>query len=202
MRADLHARAARLARLSPRVLLLVGGPGSGKGVVSAALSASGWHAVSAGDKLRAAAMRDAAVANTLRRGGVVPGVVSAAVVLSWMEARVAEGVGGVDGLRWVVDGFPRSLESARVWEEAAGPVWGFLELEVGRAELERRLASRGREDDSAEIVHSRIDWHEREMPALREFYAARGVYGRVDGEGPLEEVAARARLWIDAHAVD
>lgn len=194
MRSVLSARVARVARLSPRLLLLAGAPGAGKGAAAGALEAAGWRAASAGGLLRAAARGDDDVADTLRRGGVVPGAVSAAAVVGWMEA------GGAAGERWVVDGFPRSLEGARVWEEAGGFVWGFLEIEVAREELERRLAARGREDDKPEVVQRRMDRHAVEMPMLREFYASRGVYGCVDGEGSVEEVAARVQVWIEERA--
>lgn len=198
MRADLPTRVARVARLSPRLLLLAGAPGAGKGAAAATLSAAGWRAASAGGLLRDAARTDAAVADTLAAGGVVPGAVSAAAVLAWMEAEVGGGEGSAP--RWVVDGFPRSIEGARVWEEAGGFVWGFLEIAISRGELERRLSLRGREDDAPEVVQRRMALHAVEMPMLREFYKRMGVYGYVDGEGSVEQVAGRMRDWIEDRA--
>jgi adenylate kinase family enzyme len=122
----------------------------------------------------------------------VPGAVSAAAVLRWMRAR--------GGDRWVVDGFPRNVEGAEVWEAADGAVWGALELRVGRAELARRLAARGRADDGAPVVARRLAGHDRDMPALRRFYRERGVYGAVDGVGDVHAVADRVRQWVDGRA--
>jgi adenylate kinase family enzyme len=195
----MHARVARVAAAAPRVLLLAGGPGAGKGSVAERLA--GWEVVSAGALLRRAALDDQAVAETLRRGDVVPGAVSAAEVLRWMDARLY-GARAPGKARWAVDGFPRSLDGARVWEELGGPIWYFLEIVVRRTEMERRLAGRGREDDEVEIVRKRIDQHEAQMPALREFYRERGLYDAVDGEGELCDVVELVKSWIDARDRD
>ena len=65
------------------------------------------------------------------------------------------------GSRFLIDGFPRSLENYEGWCSvvgAAATVVGCLFFECGDAELERRLLQRGlssgRDDDNREVCVS------------------------------------------------
>lgn len=184
----LRAKAEALFAPSPRCVFLVGGPGAGKGSIISHAASSGWRTVSVGDLLRAAAVRDADIAATLRGGGVVPGTVSASEVLAWME--------GVGGGAWLIDGFPRSVESAEVWEEIGGRVEACVDVIVDEDVMRRRLGGRGREDDGEVVVAKRLAKHAEEAPGIRRFYEERGLYSAVNGDAEVEAVWRNVRAII------
>jgi len=92
-----------------RIVLIVGGPGSGKGVLSARLQKKcGVVHLSSGDLLRTEVARGSAlgrqVCDIMARGELV----SSAIMVALMKRRMRDH----PGKRVLLDGFPRSLENA------------------------------------------------------------------------------------------
>jgi len=121
------------------VLVFLGPPGAGKGT-QAALLARRWGLkhLSSGDLLRQAVEKGSPLGREAQKymdkGVLVPDEVVIGLILEQLQ--------GQDGV--VLDGFPRTLEQARVLDQALGKggVERALLLRVEPGEMVRRLSSR------------------------------------------------------------
>jgi adenylate kinase len=177
-------------------LLLIGPPGSGKGTQGQLLSDRfGLAHIAAGDLLRAEV--DAATplgkeaADYLDRGELVPDQLVIDLIMPIVVA-AAEGNG------YVLDGFPRSVGQALVArglaeESGAGPD-AVIYLEATRDELVQRILARakveGRSDDTAEVVHNRLEVFDEATHPLVDYYRSRGLLHVIDADLNEEDVAA------------
>jgi hypothetical protein len=110
-----------------RIILVVGGPGSGKGVLSARLQKQcGVVHLSSGDLLRTEVERGSALGNQVRDIIARGELVSSDIMVALIKRRMHDH----PGKRVLLDGFPRSLENAH----------GLVEL-CGKPELALHLVS-------------------------------------------------------------
>lgn len=188
---DLATRALSTCRPP---LFLVGGPGSGKGAVSNYLSQTrGCDHFSVGDLLRCEARSDPHLRAKLDAGHVVPALVSATIALR--RLLLANGLA-------VVDGFPRDERAAALWEQLRAPCGAALFLDCSPSLLRKRLLARGRSDDDASVIETRLQFHLRETPRLWRFYEQRGLAFRVNGQGTIDDVCARIDEALDSPPLD
>ena len=99
----------------PRRIVMMGPPGSGKGTQSAILSEKlGINTYSAGELLREAAASGTPEGNAIKeiidKGNLVP----AEYIVGRIEAKVKE---PENRKGYIIDGFPRTLDQAKVFEE-------------------------------------------------------------------------------------
>jgi adenylate kinase len=96
---------------------------------------------------------------------------------------------------FILDGFPRSVEQAQALDEMLKnhntKLDAVLEFAVSEAELFERLKSRGRADDTEEVIHNRMQVYRDETEPLLEYYSHNNLQ-TVDAVGTLDEVFARA----------
>ena len=173
---------------------MLGPPGAGKGTQASAIAEQfGVPAISTGELFRAEAGRETPlgrrVAPLLNAGRLVPDDVAVEVVRERLAAPDA-----ADG--FVLDGFPRAVGQAEALDDLLAvdghALDTVIELVVGREELLRRLAGRGRPDDEPDSVVARLkDW-ETENGPLVSYYRARGRLVEIDAGGPIATVTARA----------
>lgn len=177
-------------------VLLFGPPGSGKGTQSAMLAQRlGVPAISTGEMFRQAV----AAGNELGRkveailglGHLVDDDTTADVV----RARLAQHDARTG---FLLDGYPRTLAQAETLEEILRGRGESLDaavfLEVPEWEVVRRMSGRrqqaGRADDTPEVVRERMRVYEEQTAPLVDYYGQRGLLRRVDGNRPVDEVAA------------
>lgn len=183
-------------------LLLLGGPGSGKGTQAKRLAQHyGVAHLSTGEMLRAEV--DAGtplgreVADVMRRGDLV----SDDIIEPIMHDRLLEAsrAGG-----YVLDGFPRNIHQAvaayAFAQEAGATVHAVLHLKVPDDVLLGRMLGRaeGRADDSEATVRHRLEIYHEATEPLVEYYAGRGVLVEVDGTPTPDEVFADMVALLDA----
>jgi adenylate kinase len=171
---------------SPEVVILLGGPGAGKGAQAPLLSeALGIPHVASGELLREHQRRQTplglAAERYMQRGDLLPDELISDIVL--------ERLGEPDAARGaVLDGYPRTLDQAnrldRWLAEHGGRIRDVVYLDVPPAVLLERMALRHRADDRPEVAAKRIEESAEDLPALLEKYHAR----RVDGSGSIDEV--------------
>jgi adenylate kinase len=100
---------------------------------------------------------------------------------------------------YVLDGFPRSVGQALVVrsmaEEAGAVPDAVIYLKASRDELVQRILARakveGRSDDTAEIVHNRLEVFDEATRPLVDYYRSRGLLYVIDADLSEEEVAAQ-----------
>ena len=181
----------------PRLVLL-GAPGSGKGTQASRLADdTGAQHISTGDLLRAEVAHGSAlgrrVAEYVDAGELVPDDVLLDLTLPLVEAAAAD-------RGYLLDGYPRSVEQARVLDgrvSAPAAVTRAIYLTVPRNELVQRLlqraAEQGRSDDTAEVIHRRLQVFEEETEPLIDYYRTAGLLATVAGDADPDEVARRVR---------
>jgi adenylate kinase len=101
----------------------------------------------------------------------------------------------------LLDGFPRTLGQAHALDsflhERHTPLSAVIELQVDPEQLIRRLASRGRNDDTPDVVRERLAQYARQTAPLSDYYRRQSVLHSVDGTGTPEEVFERIKGVID-----
>jgi adenylate kinase len=175
-------------------LLLIGPPGSGKGTQGELLSKRfGLTHIAAGDLLRAEVEAKTeigtAVADYLDRGELVPDE----VVIELLTPKI---IAASEDCGYVLDGFPRSVGQALVIRSMAekfdATADAVIYLEASRDELVRRILARaeveGRSDDTAEVVHNRLQVFDEATHPLVEFYRDRGLLHVIDANQSEEQV--------------
>ena len=64
-------------------------------------------------------------------------------------------------------------------------------------ELFKRLAGRGRADDTPEVIRQRLAAYRKQTEPLLAYYAGRGLLKSIDGLGTVEEFFDRAKTVLD-----
>ena len=96
---------------------------------------------------------------------------------------------------FILDGFPRSVEQAEALARRCSPsaepkLDAVLEFRVSEEELLDRLKSRGRADDTEDVILNRMKVYRDETAPLLDYYT--DELKTVDAIGTLDEVFARA----------
>ncbi|MGO8885101.1 MAG: adenylate kinase [Streptosporangiaceae bacterium] len=165
-------------------LLLIGAPGAGKGTQAERLAKRfGITHISSGDLLRQHVREQTSLGQTIKsyvdNGDLVPD----GVVMDMLRKPV---MAAVESGGYVLDGFPRTVQQAKasfaVAQGLGAGVQAAVHLDVPRAELVRRLLSRGRgSDDTEAVIEHRLQvYHDSTVPLL-EYYAGREWMFAVDG---------------------
>lgn len=172
-------------------VLLVGGPGSGKGTQAKRLAAHfGVPHISSGYLLRDHTASGSAEGHEARehmeRGDLVPDEVVQDILREPVR-RAAENGG------YILDGYPRTVRQAEFAQldpdGADFAVTAVVHMNVPRDELVRRLLARARgvDDDPAVIEHRLEVFDELTKPML-DFFEKRGELLEVDAAQPVETV--------------
>ncbi|MGD1853499.1 MAG: adenylate kinase [Leptolyngbyaceae cyanobacterium] len=171
-------------------LVILGGPGSGKGTQAKKLSEHfGIPWVSTGDVLRAEIEADSdlgqQVSETLAQGELVPD----SLMIDFIKDRLQQ-TDTAQG--WILDGYPRTAFQAEeldfFLETLNTQVSRVIWLELPAHCLIERSEYRGAIDDNPDALRRRIATSlETTMPML-EYYEYRQRLVRVDGNQPVDDV--------------
>lgn len=171
-------------------LVILGGPGAGKGTQVANLcEAFAVPGISAGDLLREAIAQKTELGRSVKSKVDRGELVEDQDMIPFMRDRlhqkdVANG--------WVLDGYPRTAFQAEELEFLLDGMNQSLRyavyIEVPPEELLRRSLGRGRSDDAEAVVQRRIKlFHECTAPLL-EYYAMRLKLLKINGNQSAEAV--------------
>jgi adenylate kinase family enzyme len=166
-----------------RIIIVVGGPGSGKGILCQRLSEEcGVVHLSSGDLLREEVKRATPlgkeVAQIMERGELVSSAVITALIRRHMR--------NFPGKRVMLDGFPRSIENAHDFMALMGKPELALHLHCDDTILMERIIKRGREgqesgqqraDDNFETALQRLrTFHKYHKPTMDWLREQHGMY--------------------------
>ena len=173
------------------VIFVMGGPGAGKGTQCAKLASKlDLCHLSAGELLRqevaSGSVRGKSIAKTISEGKIVQSSTTVGLLVKELGKRRGP---------FLIDGFPRSLENLRAYEESVGDCSFMLYLEVPEDEMLCRLLNRGkssgRSDDNELTIRKRFRTFMRDsLPVVAEL-EARGLLRRVDAMGDPDVVYDR-----------
>ena len=174
-------------------LLLIGAPGAGKGTQAGRLAKRfGIAHISSGDLLRQHVRDRTSLGQKIKsyvdHGDLVPD----GLVMDMLRKPV---VAAAEAGGYVLDGFPRTVEQAKVSFRTArtlgAEVQAAIHLDVAREELVHRLLSRGRgSDDTEAVIENRLRVYLDKTVPLLEYYAGREWMFTVDGAQPPDVVHA------------
>ncbi len=178
-------------------LLLTGAPGSGKGTQAAIVASRlGIPAISTGDIFRANVAGGTPLGveakKYISQGEYVPDSVTNAMVRSRLSRPDAT-------TGFILDGYPRTVSQVefldQVLAEQGTKLDCVITLVVDVEEVVKRILRRadaeGRSDDTEDVIRHRLKLFAEQTAPLAEVYEGRGLLTRVDGMGPVSEVATR-----------
>ncbi|KAI3719365.1 hypothetical protein L6452_20262 [Arctium lappa] len=183
-----EATGSVLSLKNPKVIFVLGGPGSGKGTqCSNIVEHFGYTHLSAGDLLRAeiksGSENGTMIQNMIKEGKIVP----SEVTIKLLEKAIAEN----ENDKFLIDGFPRNEENRAAFESVTGIVPEFvLFFDCPEEEMEKRLLGRnqGREDDNIDTIRKRFRvYMESSLPVI-EYYKSKEKVRKIDAAKPVEEV--------------
>lgn len=194
-------RVAYNIRMQPYTVIFIGPQGSGKGTqiekLDAALTAKDPTRrvvdIQTGRRFRALAARgegytEQHVAETLDTGMLQPHFLT---VVLWGDAMIQH----VDpDCHLLIDGFPRTVEQAKVLESALSfyhrsPLH-IINLDTPEEVVRERMKGRARPDDTDASIEERLRWYREETLPVVEYYRSRPdtVVLDIDGTDTIDGV--------------
>mmetsp|Transcript_36510 Transcript_36510/g.77670 ORF Transcript_36510/g.77670 Transcript_36510/m.77670 type:complete len:328 (-) Transcript_36510:40-1023(-) len=184
----------------PGVVFLIGGPGSGKGTQCERIASDlGYHHLSAGELLRAERKVEGSKYKEIIDKAIVDGkTVPSEVIAGLLEKAMRNS--GWEKSRFVIDGYPRSQEQLKGWEDTLSSKVNLmfcLSLTVSREEMKRRLLGRaatsGRADDNEVTIEKRFVTFNEETGPLLKHFDEQGKLREIDGDRSPEDVWAEVQ---------
>jgi adenylate kinase len=176
-------------------LLILGPPGAGKGTQASLLCrAMGIPHVSTGAMLRDHVERGTDLG--LRAKAIMDAgdLVSDDIVVAMVEDRLSADDAACG---FLLDGFPRTRAQAEALDEVIGTdgLDAVIAVDVPEEELVKRILARGRSDDSAEAVRTRLElYREQTEPLIAYYESSSRPVTAVNGVGEIDQVLSRIVL--------
>lgn len=178
------------------MIVFFGPAGAGKSVQGQMLAArNGWRWLSAGQMLRDT--RDLELIKEMQTGKLV----NPQRVNELMGEAIKRSL-SVNNV--ILDGFPRELSQAKWLIENKShhgrDIKLVVVLEVPKSELLKRLAVRGRVDDTPEAIDERLKIYRTEMYPILSYLTEQNVnIVHIDGVGTVGQVHDRIMEELEAH---
>lgn len=177
------------------MILFFGPAGSGKSVQGQILGARpGWRWISTGELLRDT--HDPDISRTINAGNLISSDQMNKVITEALQQ-------AIDIKHVVLDGYPRKIEQAQ-WLVENLPkhersISLAIVLIVPRIDIDRRMALRGRLDDTLEAIDKRLNVYRQTTSQILAYLAEQHVpVVQVDASGTIDQVHDKIQAQIDA----
>lgn len=164
-------------------ILMVGSQGSGKSTQADLLANFlGVPKISTGDIFRQLKQEDSdegrRIKQILDSGQLMDDATTAEIV----KKKVSE-----EALKngFIMDGYPRTLEQLNMFDPGFDKV---IYLKVADEEVIKRLLGRGREDDTKELIKTRLDLYNQHTQPILDYYRQQGILREIDGTGEIQRI--------------
>lgn len=178
------------------MIIFFGPAGAGKSVQGQLLSARhSWRWLSAGQLLRDS--KDPELLKVMSTGKLVDPEITNRIMGDAISR-------SHDITHLILDGFPRNMENAQ-WlidnkSHHGRDIELVIVLEVPKSELLKRLAIRGRADDTPDIIDERLRIYRQEMYPILSYFTDQGInIAHIDGVGTVGQVHDRIVEELEGH---
>ncbi|XP_037643000.1 adenylate kinase isoenzyme 5 [Sebastes umbrosus] len=190
------------SRPRPKVILVIGGPGSGKGTQSLKIAERyGFQYVSVGELLRKKMIHNATsnrkwslIAKIITNGELAP----QETTITEIKQKIMKSP-DVNGL--VIDGFPRDVGQALSFEDqiCSPDLVVFLACTNHRLKerLQKRAEQQGRPDDNPKAIDRRLTNFKQNTIPLVKYFQERGLIVTLDADRDEEEVFCDISMTLD-----
>ena len=185
-------------------IILLGPPGAGKGTQAEVISKKlEIPHISTGDILRESIKNKTSLGERAKKIMDAGELVSDEIILGIIQERISQSDCS-DG--YLFDGFPRSEDQAdmlnNLLEEIKVGISKVILLDVDQSILLQRINKRkeeeGRDDDSEEILKSRLDVYFTQTQPLIDYYSNLKILEKVDGTMEIIQVNQRINSILEA----
>ncbi|KAL0966978.1 hypothetical protein UPYG_G00303000 [Umbra pygmaea] len=190
------------SRPRPKIILIIGGPGSGKGTQSLKIAERyGFQYVSVGELLRKKMIHNATsnrkwslIAKIITNGELAP----QETTITEIKQKIMK-IPDASGI--VIDGFPRDVGQALSFEDqiCSPDLVVFLSCANHRLKerLEKRAEATGRPDDNPKATERRLTNFKQNTIPLVKFFQERGLIVTLDADRDEEEVFCDISMTVD-----
>uniref|UniRef100_W5LIH0 Adenylate kinase isoenzyme 5 n=1 Tax=Astyanax mexicanus TaxID=7994 RepID=W5LIH0_ASTMX len=190
------------SRPRPKVILIIGGPGSGKGTQSLKIAERyGFEYVSVGELLRKRMIHNATsnrkwslIAKIITNGELAP----QETTITEIKQKIMK-IPDANGI--VIDGFPRDVGQALSFEDqiCTPDLVVFLACSNQRLKerLEKRAEQQGRPDDNPKATERRLANFKQNAVPLVKYFQEKGLIVTLDADRDEEEVFYDISMTVD-----
>ncbi|CAK9030418.1 Adenylate kinase isoenzyme 1 (AK 1) (ATP-AMP transphosphorylase 1) (ATP:AMP phosphotransferase) (Adenylate monophosphate kinase) (Myokinase) [Durusdinium trenchii] len=183
----------------PFVVFVAGGPGCGKGTQCTKLREEfNLIHLSTGDLMRAEVASGSSLGGEIEKHMASGSLVPDEIVLKLLKNAMVK---NQDTNRFLLDGFPRSVEQAQQFERDIAEVSFLLYLEASHDTMKQRIQGRaqsnpGRVDDNDETVRKRLEVFDSQTMPLVNYYGPIGKLRKANAEKSPEVVYAECKRFF------
>ncbi|XP_072346962.1 adenylate kinase isoenzyme 5-like isoform X2 [Scyliorhinus torazame] len=185
----------------PRIILVIGGPASGKGTQSMKIAEHyGFNHISVGELLREKMLHNA---SNNRKWGLIAKIITNGE-LAPQETTIMEIKQQLmqqpDSQGFVIDGFPREVSQAICFDDQICVPDLVIYLACANGRLRERLEKRaveGRPDNNPKAIHRRLTTFKQNIVPLAQYYEEKCLIVTFDGDRMEQEVFEDITLTVD-----
>ncbi|OCR06298.1 adenylate kinase [Helicobacter pullorum] len=184
-----------------KLFLVIGAPGSGKTTDAEIISKNNTESIvhySTGELLRAE------VASGSEKGKLIDSYTSKGnlVPLEIVVQTIVDAISNAPKDIVIIDGYPRSVEQMLELDKILKgtnniTLANVIEVEVSEKVACDRVLGRARgADDNVEVFNNRMKVYLEPLAEIQEFYSAKGILHKINGERTIEEIVAEMETFI------